>query len=369
MAGSDDRDVRRVRCPSCGQAARECFTCCEFCGASLDGALRVYRRSSSSGRLAGIVPAVPRKVVAIGLGSTLALGVVISFFGNDLKNLGQGLKKRMEGNASVQTAVERPVKSLRPKGSAPVRDGIGHTLEPVEGSREKDVPRPTPAPVVKPKPTPPPVRWVHTPDWYRHEADVMEGNVRGCLSAPYSLDRNLADRVLAALGELKSAVGRADAAEAERLFAAVLSDYRRFEQSCRWQSGVPHPTYAHVFSSHRPNTWSAERGWEFVHPGTADLTVRRVVIYVRCGACRGNGTVVSKSVCTRCGGRGQIPNPAAVVGGVIGVAADLLGKHGRKPRPRRLNVPVSVSCPDCVRGYRKIQVPCGQCNGAGKVPR
>jgi len=121
-----------------------------------------------------------------------------------------------------------------------------------------------------------------------------------------------------------------------------------------------------VYSSPQPNTWAAEQGWEFVNPGTSDLSVRKARVACNCTRCKGSGVLLANSRCAACGGSGKVANPAAAVSdAVVGFANVFGGKKKRMPRIK--TGPSTIPCSSCSgRGRVQQQIQCDRCNGAGK---
>lgn len=117
-------------------------------------------------------------------------------------------------------------------------------------------------------------KWVHSAEWYRNECRAMVGNVRHYMRGPYFYDKTLASDLLGKVSELQGKVVEEDAPEPVELYRNLQMKYNEFKEKCTWRQGIKHPEAAHVVSSITPNQWVAESGWEFVHPGTSDLTVQ-----------------------------------------------------------------------------------------------
>lgn len=206
----------------------------------------------------------------------------------------------------------------------------------------------------------------HPVDWYIRECDVISQNVRNVQNGPYYYDSQLANQILSNASQLRWKINTEKPKIVDSLCLQLQQSYREFKSSCRWRSGVRHPSIAHVFSSDRENTWNAENGWEFVHPGTSDLSVRKKVVAQRCNKCRGSGRITVKYRCGRCGGNGRIKNPAAEVGQAVKDVVNIFG--GRNAR-RISNVPTGpayITCPDCGgRRFSTQETNCDSCGGTG----
>ena len=210
----------------------------------------------------------------------------------------------------------------------------------------------------------------HPLDWYVRECDVISQNVQNVKNGPYYYDSRLANQVLTKARQLRSNLYTEKPNIVDKLCQELQQAYREFKSTCRWRSGVRHPNIAHVISSEHENTWNAESGWEFVHPGTSDLSVRKIVAAQRCNKCRGSGRMTVKYRCGRCAGNGRIKNPASEVGQAVKDAVGIFG--GRNARHIR-NVPTGptfITCPDC--GGRRFTVQetnCDSCGGVGQKYR
>lgn len=117
-------------------------------------------------------------------------------------------------------------------------------------------------------------KWVHSAEWYRTQCRSIDSSVRRYMRGPYFYDKNLADDLLDKVSELQEKTTEEDAPEPVELYRNLQTKYNEFTGRCTWRQGVKHPEVAHVVSSSTPNQWIAESGWEFVHPGTSDLSVR-----------------------------------------------------------------------------------------------
>ena len=207
----------------------------------------------------------------------------------------------------------------------------------------------------------------HSADWYIRECDVISQNVRNAQNGPYYYDSRLANQTLSKAQQLRSKIYSEKPNVVDGLCLELQQVYREFKSTCRWRSGVRHPNIAHVISATRENTWNAESGWEFVNPGTSDLTVRKSVIAQKCNKCRGTGRISMNYRCARCGGNGRIRNPAADVGQAV---KDVVGIFGGRNGRRIRNVPTGpafITCPDCGgRRYSTQETSCDNCGGLGQ---
>lgn len=225
--------------------------------------------------------------------------------------------------------------------------------------------------------TPRPVtqEWPRPKEWFYNECNVIERNIQHYSSGGYRYDRNLSSQVGSQISTLRNQLSRNDIGGSVRAYNELKQTYQSFVNGCQWQANLRHPRYNHVVSSHTPNRWDAESGWEFVNPGTSDLTVRRKPVQVRCDACRGNGYVVQKARCYSCNGRGRVPNPAAQVGQAVNVVGGIFGALGgrggrRVPVPRVPQAPAEIRCSSCNgSGNQQQRVRCDRCGGTGKIYR
>ncbi len=227
-------------------------------------------------------------------------------------------------------------------------------------------------------PTPPrPVTqsWLRPKEWFYNECNVIERNVQHYSSGGYRYDRNVANQIGSQLSILRNQLSMNDINGSVRAYNELKKVYQSFVNGCQWQANMRHPRYSHVVSSQTPNRWDAENGWEFVYPGTSDLTVRRKAVQVRCDACRGNGYVTQKARCYSCNGRGRVPNPAAQVGQAVNVVGGIFGALGgrggrRVPVPRVPQAPAEIRCSSCNgNGNQQQRVRCDKCSGTGKIYR
>ena len=119
------------------------------------------------------------------------------------------------------------------------------------------------------------VKWPHPQEWYRNECRVIGDNVRHFTNGPYYYDRSTSNWILNKISELERKIDSGDIVGSVDLHKRIQETYRDFASKCTWRQGVAHSKIAHVISSSTPNQWMPEAGWEFVHPGTSNLTVRR----------------------------------------------------------------------------------------------
>lgn len=94
------------------------------------------------------------------------------------------------------------------------------------------------------------------------------------------------------------------------------------------------------------------------------------LVSMNCGACGGSGGIT----CQTCGGRGQVPNPAAAIGGIV----NAFGRN-RRHGPRFPSGPAMIPCSSCrgnryvpcrvCGGQRVVNTSCPACSGRGVVPQ
>ena len=168
--------------------------------------------------------------------------------------------------------------------------------------------------------------WVKPRKWFAEQCGVIERNMRHYTGGGYRYSRKLASAVVAQANDLRNQLARCSADGTRRAYNALKATYDSFMADCRWQVGISHPRYGHVLSGRIPNQWIAEEGWEFMHPGTSDLSVRRKQPppqqreeLVLCNACLGTGYVMHytqdrsgkervrqwRSLCRQCNGKGR----------------------------------------------------------------
>lgn len=110
---------------------------------------------------------------------------------------------------------------------------------------------------------------------YKSECRKIGNNVRNLSKVPYDYDKSTSNWLLNKISELEDKIASGNTTGCDELFRRIQEKYCNFSAACNWRQGVAHPEIAHVISSSNPNHWIAEAGWEFVNPGTSDLSVRR----------------------------------------------------------------------------------------------
>ena len=127
------------------------------------------------------------------------------------------------------------------------------------------------------------------------------------------------------------------------------------EKKPDWKPGTRHPKQPHVRASDTPGEWILDEGYEFVHPGTSDWTVRKVTMPSPCAKCGGTGVVKSLLKCSLCKGRKTYPVHVSEI-------------DRRTGRPRM--VTQRISCPTCNgMGGTYIDGVCPKCNGTKVSPK
>lgn len=122
-----------------------------------------------------------------------------------------------------------------------------------------------------------------------------------------------------------------------------------------WKPGMRHPKQSHARASDTPGEWILDEGYEFVHPGTSDWTVRKIVKPSPCIKCGGTGIAKSLLKCSLCKGRKTYP-------------IQVLELDRRTGRPRK--VTRRTTCPACSgTGGTYIDVVCPKCDGTKVAPR
>ena len=119
--------------------------------------------------------------------------------------------------------------------------------------------------------------WLHTPEWYSSESEAMLKSVKSYCAGGYQYDRDRTREFIDKYKILASALRKKQPLQSNDAYIAVRNAYFSFKETVAWQSGRPHPKFPHVQSSSGEGVWRAEDGWEFVNPGTSDLTVRKVM--------------------------------------------------------------------------------------------
>ena len=121
-----------------------------------------------------------------------------------------------------------------------------------------------------------------------------------------------------------------------------------------WKPGMRHPKQPHIYALEQPGRWAVEPGYELVHPGTDDWSVRKIPVYANCRKCSGAGFTERNVACPTCRGRRTVKSTVPHV--------------EFRNRRRRLVYP-NVPCPTC-RGAGRVKErrTCPACNGQRVVP-
>lgn len=219
-------------------------------------------------------------------------------------------------------------------------------------------------------------KWVHTKEWYDNQARSIGQEVLIYKRGTYYYDNNLMNKTVNGVNSLRDALKNNDPAKAESIWRELNDNFTKFKNSCGWKSGVEHPKYPHVVSGTQPNTWTPEKGWEFVNPGTGDYTVKKKSITCRrcsgtgkisCASCGGAGKLLQNATCSNCDGTGEVTNLAEeavkwtgrILRAVETKGRDLGSSSGSVSKER---------CSEC-RGTGQVRkyIDCHTCNGTGKV--
>ena len=121
-----------------------------------------------------------------------------------------------------------------------------------------------------------------------------------------------------------------------------------------WRPGMKHPKQPHIYALEKPGSWAVEPGYELVHPGTDDWSVRKIPMYANCRKCSGAGFTERNVTCPTCRGRRTVRSSVPHV--------------EFRNRRRRLVYP-NVPCPTC-RGAGRVKErrTCPACTGQRVVP-
>ena len=130
---------------------------------------------------------------------------------------------------------------------------------------------------------------------------------------------------------------------------------REVQEEPGWIPGMRHPKQSHARASDTPGEWILDEGYEFVHPGTSDWTVRKIAKPSPCIKCSGTGIAKSLLKCSLCNGRKTYPIQVSEI-------------DRRTGRPRL--VTRRATCPACSgTGGTYIDVVCPKCDGTKVAPR
>lgn len=177
-------------------------------------------------------------------------------------------------------------------------------------------------------------------------------------------------RVRNALANLNKAIDMDDFLILDKKIREVEESIRLFESGCRWQKGMCHPKYSHVYSSSNEGFWDAEPGWVFI--SNDSLEVARI-----CSRCDGNKVEVERVRCGGCNGRGKVPAPMdgifkgiddgiKLIGAIDDIVKSFEGKKTKNRRSRSSYKQDMIDCPTCNRtGKVDVEVICTYCSGNG----
>lgn len=201
--------------------------------------------------------------------------------------------------------------------------------------------------------------WERPKEWYERECATLEQNVRFYTSGGYRYPRGGDSSVVRQIQILRQRLNADDPEGSARVYSELKDAYGTFVNKCQWTSGLRHPRFQHVVSGMTVNQWVAENGWEFVNPGTSDFTVRKKLVRVVCPQCHGSGQMFKRVRCPGCGGRRNVPNPAAQIRDSFGRFG---GPRGRIPW---MPIPPTIPCTSCSgAGYQQQPCLCSKCGGS-----
>jgi len=195
---------------------------------------------------------LPKRVIVAAGGAALAVFVVI--YMRDSK----GGFERNQTPRSVRTYPKQVSENHSPV-SVPESDNVASPTEP-----EIDIPSETPV-----------GRWEHPKAWYASQCRNVATNLKKFKTGGYEYQSWQFNAVTTAASKLNDGLRGNDPIAVQRLYDEMKRAYDAFVANCSWRQGLRHSTYDHVISSSQENVWSAEDGYEFVNPGTSDLTVRK----------------------------------------------------------------------------------------------
>lgn len=214
--------------------------------------------------------------------------------------------------------------------------------------------------------------WAKPKEWYERECAGMEKNVRLYTSGGYRYPRGGDAGVVRQIQNLRQRLNADDPEGSARAYSELKDTYSTFVNQCHWTSGLRHPRFPHVVSGMTANQWVAENGWEFVSPGTGDLSVRRIPKAVKCSKCQGKCIYNIRVTCAVCKGARYVSNPVALVGTAVNFGLNTVRRRGRG-RNLPSHIPTGPSkgpCSGCnAHGFVYNQIQCEQCGGTGIIYR
>ena len=213
--------------------------------------------------------------------------------------------------------------------------------------------------------------WVRPKEWFERECSAIEKNVCFYTSGGYRYPRGGDAGVIRQIQNLRQRLNADDPEGSARAYSELKDMYNTFVNQCQWTSGLRHPRFPHVVSGMTANQWVAENGWEFVSPGTGDLSVRRIPKAIKCSKCRGKCIYKIRVSCAVCKGARYVPNPV-VVGTAVNFGLNTVRRRGRgRNLPSHIPTgPSKVPCSGCnAHGFVYNQIQCEQCRGTGIIYR
>lgn len=214
--------------------------------------------------------------------------------------------------------------------------------------------------------------WARPKEWFEHECSVLEKKVRFYTSGGYRYPRGGDAGVIRQIQNLRQRLNADDPEGSARAYSKLKDMYNTFVNQCQWTSGLRHSRFPHVVSGMTVNQWVAENGWEFVSPGTGDLSVRRIPKAVKCSKCQGKCIYNIRVTCAVCKGARYVSNPVALVGTAVNFGLNTVRRRGRgRNLPSHIpRGPSKVPCSGCnAHGFVYNQIRCEQCGGTGIIYR
>jgi len=284
----DCHRANRVKCPQCGKMVNNHFPYCEWCASPLGDSLESPPLSRHGGggnnRRAMVVGYRPAgrflKTVVVGgtfVACACSIGWGLFLLHDTMLLLSEKVKARLECESAY---VQPCVADTGWQFGDPEGEGAQPTSQSSPEPIQKPLPLNTPAPTPVLVPTSPsPVKtatWRHSPDWYSSEGEALLKSLKEFCAGGYRYDKDHVYVFVEKYKALMSALNQNDPLKSDEAFTAVRDAYQAFKATVAWHSDLPHPRFAHVLSSSEEGRWRAEDGWEFVKPGTTDLTVRKI---------------------------------------------------------------------------------------------
>ena len=263
----DCNRANRVKCPQCGKMVNNHFPYCEWCASPLGDSLESPPLSQRGGGSRN------RRTVVVGYrptGRFLKTVVIGGTFIACASSLGWGMFFAYDAMLALSEKAKARLEN------AYANSGLAGTEEPESGPGWEEPPSP-PVPAPGNSSPAPAVAWRHSPEWYSSHGKALLKSAKNLCADGYRYDKNRVRLFAEKYKALASALDRNDPLESDKAFAEFRDAYDAFKETVAWQSGLSHSKFPHVLSSASEGRWRAEDGWEFVNPGTSDLTVRKVV--------------------------------------------------------------------------------------------